>query len=141
MFDKKRSDEISQLLLEMSFEKGGRGKDNKVDCYGILMCYYEKFDLKLPDYSSEDNWENRGEVYLREYGNIARKLKPEEKPEIGDCILFNDIEGEGSHAGVYLGESKFIHVYRKIGVKIDSLINNDHFFGKKVFGFFRVKQE
>ena len=134
-FDKVKSDKIAQDLLEMSFEVGGRGPE-KIDCYGVLVHYYEQFGLKMPDYSSEENWENRGEVYLREYATMARKLDPDEKPEVGDFILFKEVEGEPNHAGVYLGDSRFVHSYQKIGVKIDSLVQ---FWGKKVYGYFRMK--
>jgi cell wall-associated NlpC family hydrolase len=133
-FTKIRSDEISQELLGMSFELGGRGP-GKIDCYGVLIYFFKEFGLKLPDYSYVDDWTGKTELYIQEYASFFRKLDGDEKLEIGDMILFNSKENPG-HAGVYLGESKFIHAYQKAGTRIDSLTNK--LWKDKVFGFFRV---
>lgn len=137
MFAKQKSDEISQSLLGMKFELGGRGPE-KIDCYGVLKYFYNEFDLKLPDYSYVDDWSGKTDLYLQEYASFFRKLGKDEELEIGDMLLFNSKENPG-HAGVYLGESKFIHAYDKAGTKIDSLTNP--VWKGKIFGYFRINEE
>jgi len=136
-FEKTRSDKIAQDLLGMSFEIGERGP-KKIDCYGVLIHYFNEFDLKLPDYSYVDDWNGKTELYLQEYASFFRKLDKDEELEIGDMILFNSKENP-SHAGIYLGESKFVHAYQKIGTKIDSLVNP--VWKGKVFGYYRIKED
>lgn len=135
-FDKQKSYEISQSLLGMKFEIGGRGPE-KIDCYGVLKYYFDKFGLNLPDYSYVDNWCGKTELYLQEYANFFKKLGKDEKLEIGDMILFNSKENP-SHSGIYLGEGKFVHAYEKAGTRIDSLTNP--VWKGKIWGYFRVKE-
>jgi len=204
LFDRKKSEQIAQDLLEMKFKMGGRGLPaeaealgglpaeasaqagesspsplaaspegplaqrggeggasgseepmarrgegakasgpvgpparREIDCYGLLCLYYEQFGIRLPDYSYLDDWDEKEEHYLKEYSSFFRKLDPNEIPETGDMILFLNVPGAANHAGLYLGESRFVHANRKIGVKIDSLTNP--VWKKKVYGFFRIK--
>ena len=138
MFNKIKSDEISQSLLGMQFKIGGRGDDGTIDCYGVLKYYFYKFNLQLPDYSYVEDWSGKTELYLQEYAKFFRKLDKDEGLEIGDMILFTSKENPG-HAGVYIGESRFVHAYDKAGTKIDSLTNPA--WKQKVFGYFRVRED
>ena len=136
-FDKKKSNEIAQRLLGMTFELGGRGP-KEVDCYGILCLFYKEFGIEMPDFTKYDNWDGKEEHYLNRYAEIAEKLPEGEKPQCGDFLLFKNIEGASNHAGVYLGDNLFIHSYRKIGVKIDSLVQKP--WKEKISGWFRIKK-
>jgi cell wall-associated NlpC family hydrolase len=137
LFDKIKSEQIAQDLLGMQFEIGGRGPKT-IDCYGVLKFYFGEFGFSLPDYSYVEDWSGQTELYLKEYAKFFRKLNKDEELEIGDVILFNSKENP-SHAGVYVGESKFIHAYEKAGTKIDSLTNP--VWKKTIYSFFRVKNE
>lgn len=138
LFDRAKSELISQSLLGLKFKIGGRGNDGTVDCYGVLLHYFKEFGLNLPDYAYLDDWSGETELYLQEYASFFRKLDKDEKLEIGDMILFNSKENP-SHAGVYLGESRFISSYEKVGTKIDSLTNP--VWKGKVYGYFRIKDK
>lgn len=139
-FDRHKSDKIAQDLLGMEFALGGRGKDKKIDCYGVLSHYYREFGLSLPDYNSSEDWGENEDTILSEYANFFTRLKLNSTDElrVGDMILFI---GHGAtsmgHLGVYLGDGKFIHSYKKIGVKIDSLTNK--IWKENAIKFFRVK--
>jgi len=135
-FDKAKSDQVADKLLGMKFKMGGRGPEF-IDCYGILTSYYSAFGITMPDFCGYDDWNGKEEYYLKSYSSTARKLDPDEKPEIGDFILFKNVEGANNHAGVYLGGYDFIHSYEKTGVRIDSLTNK--VWKKKVYGYFRIK--
>ena len=136
-FDDKKSEKIAQHLLRMQFEMGGRGEDRKIDCYGVLKYFYAQFDIHLPDYSYRDDWNEKEELYLREYASFFRKLGADEPPEIGDMILFINTAEAANHAALYLGKGRFIHAYRNIGTKIDLLTHK--FWKQKIHGFFRIK--
>lgn len=137
LFDERKSEKIAQDLLGMEFEMGGRGENKKIDCYGVLIYYFSKFGIKLPDYSYLDDWDDKEEYYLKEYSSMFRKLEDHEEPQCGDVILFKNMVESANHAGVYLGNNKFIHAYQKIGTKIDSLTHP--VWKKKIYGFFRLK--
>lgn len=136
LFEKSKSEKIAQDLLGMQFEIGGRGPD-KIDCYGVLVRYYKKFDLDLPDYSYAEDWSGNTDLYLKEYSQFARKLDPTEELEVGDMIMFTSKE-DPNHAGIYLGEGRFIHAYEKAGTRIDSLTNK--VWKKKIYGRFRANK-
>ena len=138
-FDKEISDKVAASLLGMKFKMGARGENNEIDCYGIIAQYYKAFGVTMPDYAIEENWDCKEELYLEHYASMMRKLDPAEAPKIGDMVLFiNDVEAP-NHAGIYLGDGMFIHAYKKIGVKIDSLVKNK-LWKNKVYGYFRIKK-
>lgn len=138
-FNKRKSEEIAQQLLGMDFEIGGRGENKKIDCYGVLVLYYGSFDIKMPDYQYQTTWVGETERYLKEYSSMFTKLPPDEKPQIGDMILFHPGLEPAIHAGIYIGDNRFVHSCQKIGTKIDSLINS--FWKNKIYGYFRIKKD
>ncbi len=138
-FDRKKADEIAQGLLGKQFRMGARGENNEIDCYGVLVEFYKAFGLSLPDYSVEEDWDMREEFYLKEYANFFRKLGPDEKPEIGDAVLFLNTEDTPNHSGVVLSEDRFIHSRQGAGTRIDKFSNP--YWKDRVYGFFRVKEE
>jgi len=138
-FEKIKCQEIAQELLGMEYKMGGRGKDKKIDCYGILCYFFDCFAVRLPDYSYIENWDDKEEHYLKEYSSMFRRLEEKEKPEPGDVILFRNMEGASNHAGVYIGDGEFIHSIRKIGTKISRL--RERPWKEKQNGFYRLKKE
>ena len=154
IFDQKKCESIAQDLLGMKFKMGGRGPE-EIDCYGVLVYFFREFGVDLPDYSYLDDWNPKEEYYLKEYASFFRRLDPQEvgaprgvgeaatpqgnTPLLipGDMILFQNVEGASNHAGVYIGDGKFIHAYRKIGTKIDRLVSP--IWKKKIYGYLRLK--
>lgn len=136
-FDKTKSDQVADKLLGMQFKMGGRGPEF-IDCYGILVSYYAEFGMTMPDFCAYKDWNGKEEYYLNGYSSIARRLEPHEQPEIGDFIILKGIYGANNHAGVYLGDNRFIHSYEQVGVKIDTLTSK--VWKKKVYGYFRLLQ-
>jgi len=137
LFNLAKSNQIAQDLLGMQFEIGGRGPE-KIDCYGVLIHYFKEFEIKLPDYSYVEDWSGKTDLYLQEYASFFRKLTKDEKLKVGDMVLFNSKEYP-SHAGIYLGEGRFIHAYDKAGTRIDSLTNP--LWKDKIYGYFRIKDQ
>lgn len=138
-FDKIKSDKVGQDLLTYHFEKAGRGPD-KLDCLGVIILYFKEFGIEIPDYSGIKDWGEYDEEYVRAIPKLLRKLEPDEKPEIGDVIVFNktqDLTGNLNHAGIYLGEGSFIHAGPKFGIKISQLYEPT--WKSRVYGYFRWK--
>ncbi len=137
-FGKIESEEIAQKILGMSFAIGARGENNSIDCYGVLKMYYKEFGYILPDYSYAEDWCGSTDLYLKEYASFFRKLGPDEKLEIGDMILFYSKE-TANHAGIYLGDGKFIHSFLKAGTRIDSLTTP--LWKQRVYNYFRMRED
>jgi cell wall-associated NlpC family hydrolase len=136
-FDQEKSEQVSQLILGQTFKFGGRGEQRETDCYGVIVFFYKEFGIKMPDYSCEEDWGKNEGAYLREYAQAFRKLNPDELPECGDMVVFKNVEGACNHAGIFLGDNRFIHALRKVGTKIDRLYDKP--WKEKFYGFFRVK--
>jgi cell wall-associated NlpC family hydrolase len=150
-YDQKKAEKTAQDLLGMRFKMGGRGLPaeapqigaqvgpKEIDCYGVLIYFFKQFGVNLPDYSYLDNWDEKEEHYLKHYSSMFKKLSGDEKPVPGDVILFKNVPEAVNHAGVYIGDGKFIHAYRKVGVKIERLAHKH--WKSKVYGYFRLKDD
>jgi cell wall-associated NlpC family hydrolase len=138
-FDQKKADEVSQLILGQTFKFDGRGENRETDCYGVIVFFYKHFGIKMPDYSRQDDWKENEGAYLREYAQAFRKLNPDELPECGDMVVFKNVEGACNHAGIFLGDNRFVHARQKVGTEICRLYDKP--WKEKFYGFFRVKEQ
>ncbi|WP_442593618.1 NlpC/P60 family protein [Neobacillus sp. D3-1R] len=76
------------------------------DCSGYLNYVYTKVGVSIP----------------RTVATIWNATTPVSSPKIGDIVFF-DTTGGPSHAGIYLGDNKFIHASTSQGVTISDLNN------------------
>jgi cell wall-associated NlpC family hydrolase len=139
-FDKQKSDVLAQSFLEMKFEKKGRTPEG-IDCLGIIILYYRAFGIEIPDYSTIEDWGDYDEEYVKAIPKLVRKLEKDEKPQIGDIIVFikaKELTGALNHAGIFLGDSNFIHGCLKTGIRIDHLWDQD--WKPRIYGFFRLRE-
>ena len=108
---------------------------------GVIIFYFKEFGIEIPDYSHIKDWGEYDEEYLKALPKLLRKLEPNEKLEIGDIVVFRSIPDETgniNHAGVYLGESSFIHGGEKAGIKISRLYEETR--KSRVYGNFRLRE-
>lgn len=80
-----------------------------VDCWGLVRLFYkQEFDIDLPSYVEEytGSYDPKLSETIETYSNNWTKTVA---PKPGDVCLFN-ILGEPTHVGIYLGETKFLHV-------------------------------
>lgn len=77
------------------------------DCSGYLNFVYSKVGVSLP----------------RTVANIWSATKTISSPRIGDLVFFETYTSGPSHAGIYLGNNKFIHASSSQGVTISDLSN------------------
>ena len=87
--------------------KWGGTSPGGFDCSGFLQFVYQAEDIQIPRTVS-DIWN---------YGT------PVEQPSVGDLIFFETYKPGPSHAGIYLGDGKFIHAGESRGVEISEMDN------------------
>jgi peptidoglycan DL-endopeptidase LytE len=88
------------------------------DCSGYLNYVYAKAGITLP----------------RTVATIWGATKPISSTKVGDLVFFETYEPGPSHAGIYLGDNKFIHASTSAGVTISDLNNtywNPRYLGAK----------
>ncbi|WNF35155.1 peptidoglycan-binding protein [Bacillaceae bacterium IKA-2] len=78
------------------------------DCSGFLMYVFKKNGVSLPRTVSE----------IWSFGKGVQEPKP------GDLVFFETYKKGPSHAGIYLGNQKFLHAGSSTGVTISDLTNN-----------------
>lgn len=77
------------------------------DCSGYLDYVYAKVGVTLP----------------RTVATIWNATTPIATPKVGDIVFFETYTSGPSHAGIYLGDNKFIHASSSQGVTISDLNN------------------
>ena len=93
------------------------------DCSGFIGYVYKKVGVKLPRTSAA--------MYSTGKSVSKKNLKA------GDLVFFNT-SGKGvSHAGIYIGNGKFVHSSSSKGVSI-AKINDPYYWGSKYIGAKRV---
>ncbi|TSJ67522.1 NlpC/P60 family protein [Allobacillus salarius] len=78
------------------------------DCSGFLQYVYKQHGISLP----------------RTVSAIWNSSQSVVQPSIGDLVFFETYQPGPSHAGIYLGNGKFIHAGASSGVTISHLENN-----------------
>lgn len=77
------------------------------DCSGYLNYVYAKVGVSIP----------------RTVATIWSATTPVSSPKVGDLVFFETYAPGASHAGIYLGDNKFIHASSSQGVTISDLNN------------------
>ncbi|MBT2686142.1 peptidoglycan endopeptidase [Bacillus sp. ISL-37] len=78
------------------------------DCSGYLNYAYSKVGISIP----------------RTVASIWDATKPVSSPRVGDLVFFETYKAGPSHAGIYLGDGKFIHAGSSRGVEISDMNNS-----------------
>mgnify|MGYP005828784069 CR=1 FL=1 len=78
------------------------------DCSGYLQYVFNKVGVSIP----------------RTVETIWSATKPVAAPKVGDLVFFETYKPGPSHAGIYLGENKFIHAGSSRGVEISDMNNS-----------------
>lgn len=93
------------------------------DCSGYLQYVFNQLGITLP----------------RTVSDMWNATKPVNKPSIGDLVFFETYKPGPSHAGIYLGDGKFIHAGESNGVAISEL--NGSYWNERYLGAKRVLSE
>lgn len=78
------------------------------DCSGFLNYVYRNAGISIP----------------RTVASIWSATKPVSSPRAGDLVFFETYKEGPSHAGIYLGNNKFIHAGSSRGVEISDMSNS-----------------
>ena len=130
--------EIASKYIGIPFKEHGRDLDG-LDCYGLILLFYKELGCKLDDYRYKPNWFKEGyNLFLENYYKYAERIPENQALIPGDAILFRGFDKCPTHIGVYLGNGKFIHCLRKVGVVVSRL--NQEPFESRIEGRFKLKK-
>jgi murein DD-endopeptidase / murein LD-carboxypeptidase len=105
----------AESLLGTPHVMGGYSPSG-LDCSGLVKLAHAQFDVDLPRSSHEQG----------RYGTI---LSSDEELKRGDLVFFHSTYSTPNlitHAGIYLGENKFIHTSSSRGVSISALLDSGY---------------
>ncbi len=110
-----------------------------LDCWGFLkLAYadlgYRLFDIEDLEYGKV--WGLKGKDYFKE--NCCHDWDRVESAQALDGVLFVNSRGVANHAGIVLGNRRFIHCCRQ-GVVVSRL--DDVLWKQKIEGFYRLKND
>lgn len=92
------------------------------DCSGYIKYVFKKSGMNIPR-------------TVRDIWNFGVKVK---SPSVGDIVFFETYRSGPSHAGIYLGNGRFIHAGSSTGVTISKLETN--YWKKRYYGAKRMVQ-
>ncbi|PKL82525.1 MAG: hypothetical protein CVV24_09635 [Ignavibacteriae bacterium HGW-Ignavibacteriae-3] len=112
-------------FLDTPYKYGGNGADG-IDCSAFtLQVYQNSISVDLPRSA-------------REQYSTGEKIGKDEL-QFGDLVFFNTTRRSNpGHVGIYLGENKFVHASRTLGVTVSSL--DEGYYKKRYVGARRVDQ-
>src|SRR3989338_471654 len=127
--------EIIQKYLGIRYRHHGRDLSG-LDCYGLVLRVFEDQGIKLWDINEEydENWSWQGRNLFVE--NYAKDWEFVDDYRFMDVACFQNGKGIVNHAGVYLGENKFIHAV-KAGVVVSRCADRE--WQKRWVGFYRYR--
>ncbi|QHE53908.1 C40 family peptidase [Pontibacillus sp. HMF3514] len=99
--------ETAKQYMGTPYVWGGDYPSQGFDCSGFLKYVFGKHDVEIP----------------RTVATIYQEGTFVSKPERGDLVFFETYKPGASHAGIYLGDGKFVHASSSKGVTISSMSN------------------
>lgn len=127
--------DVLAKYLGVVYKHHGRGLSG-LDCYGLILKIFEDQGVKLwdihEDYNQEWSWQGKN-LFIENY---AREWEAVKEPAFLDVVCFKNSKGVVNHAGIVLGENKFIHAVRA-GVVVSKVTDRE--WQKRCVGFYRYK--
>jgi lipoprotein Spr len=105
----------AESLLGTPHAMGGYSSQG-IDCSGLVKLAHAQFNVELPHSSHEQ----------ARYGAL---LSAEEELKRGDLVFFHSTYATTNlvtHAGIYLGDNKFIHTSTSRGVSISAVLDSGY---------------
>jgi sulfur carrier protein ThiS len=128
----------SNKYIGIPFKDGGRDS-NGVDCWGLVrLVYKNEFNINLPSFSNEYSTTSDVER-LEELINQYREGWTETKePKEGSIVLFR-MMGRGTHVGVLVNTTQFLHVNEDSTSTIENI--SSHRWKDRILGFYNYSAE
>lgn len=112
--------QIAQNYIGTPYVWGGTSPSG-FDCSGFIQFVFSEEDQTIPRTVSE-MW------------NFST---PVDQPSVGDLVFFETYKAGPSHAGIYIGDGKFIHAGESRGVEISNL--DQDYWKQRYLGAQRIK--
>lgn len=118
-------------LIGLPFIDGGRDPAAGLDCWGLSTEVFRRYGIELPDYKISCEDTSRIHSEINEQRPFWRRCEGEIPVPALVVIRFAIY---CDHTGVYIGQGRFIHTYKEIGVSIDRIDNPA--WAKRIEGFY-----
>lgn len=118
-------------LIGLPFVDGGRDPAVGLDCWGLSTEVFRRYGIELPDYkiSCEDASQINSEMdKQRPFWRRCEGQIPVPALVVIRFAVFCD------HTGVYVGQGRFIHTRKEVGVNIDRI--ESPAWRKRIDGFY-----
>lgn len=92
------------------------------DCYRVIRAYHwQNYGIDIGDCPRDYDWYiTRPKLYLEEFANFGFEEVQEKDLRPGDVLIIRLIKNYETHAGIYIGDDKFIHHVNDQFSKIDN---------------------
>jgi peptidoglycan DL-endopeptidase LytE len=115
---------FSKQYIGVPYKWGGTTPKG-FDCSGFVTYVYKEFGVTLPR-TAEKQYQNGEKVAKNDL-------------EAGDLVFFATYKKTASHAGIYIGDNKFIHASSSKGVTVSAL--NESYWKKRYLGARRYLED
>ncbi|WP_188397650.1 C40 family peptidase [Sporomusa sp. GT1] len=107
-------------LIGLPFIDGGRNPTVGLDCWGLSTEVFRRYGITLPDYKISCEDASRIHSEVNEQRPWWRRCEGDIPVPALVVIRFTVY---CDHTGVYIGQGRFIHTRKRIGVNIDRIDN------------------
>lgn len=128
-------------LVGIPFSDVGESPQEGFDCYGLVVWVYKHiYGIDIPSYRHEEiepmDSLSIQKAILRAYKEGKWELV--DNPIEPSLLTIKNHPVYVNHVGVYVGDGKFIHSLKKVGVILSKV--NDRFWSKRIVGVYRWKK-
>ena len=121
-------------LIGIPFKSGGRDPKEGLDCWGLVLVAYKRFNIELPDFGNMVDALNSFEVNLR-IKSSKKFWEQIQQPEIPSVLAIRNHPKYVNHCGVYVGNHRFLHCLEKVGVILSNM--SDRIWQRRIEGIYR----
>ena len=118
-------------LIGIPFIDGGRSLSAGFDCWGLSAEVFRRYGIELPDYKISCENASRIHHEMDEQRPFWRRCQGELPVPALVVIRFTVY---CDHTGVYIGQGRFIHTRKGIGVNIDRI--DSPAWARRIEGFY-----
>ena len=117
-------EQIAQQFLGIPYHHGGRDRKG-LDCLGLVHLFYQELGIKVPDTDGRpyttDWFKKDPERLLRRLLQVGRPVNLRAEPLQPLDLVYFQMGGAITHAGIMLDQRSFLHVLTKKTVQVSPL--------------------